>query len=75
MSLLIVLLLYPDLAELLNFSDPHFRITLALPTTRKVTRPVNTRRVVGTNPKDEPITSGLPVTLELSGRLNDSDAG
>ena len=43
MSALIVPLLYPDLAELLNFSDPDFRITLALPTTRKAARPVNTR--------------------------------
>ena len=36
MSLLIVPLLYPDLAELLNFSDPHFRITSGFSTIRLI---------------------------------------
>jgi hypothetical protein len=42
MSLLIVPLLYPDWAELLNFSDPHFRITSGL-----TTRPERDARALG----------------------------
>src|ERR1700757_4388745 len=39
---------------------PHFRIAPGSPTTRQVGRPVNTS-AFGTNPADEPITSGLLV--------------
>jgi hypothetical protein len=65
MLALIVPLLYPDLAGLLNFSD-HFRITLGLPT-RIVARPVNTSAFVVTNPTDESNRSRLAVIRKQFG--------
>ena len=47
-----------------HFSTTSKRIASGLPTTRKFARSLNTSAFSGTNPADEPITSGLPVTRE-----------
>jgi hypothetical protein len=47
------------------------RTVFESPTTRRVTRPVNTSAFLGTNPADEQITSGLPSSSPNSLILTD----